>query len=74
MIRMDIDAVKCDRFDECHVVTKDGIAQSVKFGDKELNGVTNLHIEYGIDELPQVTVTLYARDIHIEPKDGDKNE
>ena len=74
MIKMDIQAVKCDVFDELHVVTKDAIARSIKLCDKELNGVTNLHIEYGIDELPQVTVTLYARDIHIEPKDGDKNE
>ena len=74
MIKMDIQTVQCDVFDELHVVTEDAIARSVKFGEKELNGVTNLHIEYGINELPKVTVTLFARDIHIEQKESDNNE
>ena len=74
MIKMDIQTVKCDAFDELHVVTEDAIARSVKLGEKELNGVTNLHIEYGINELPKVTVTLFARDIHIEQKESDNNE
>ena len=66
MARIELPGVQCGSMGTVEILTEGGIAIRVVVEGHELRGVTNVNICYGVDLLPEVTVTFIAKDIVIE--------
>ena len=68
---MQIPPIKMNsRLDKVAVITENGKARRVFIGGKEMHGVTKLHMKYGVDKLPVISIDFTADEVtlHLEDK------